>query len=129
MSGISAEDIAEAKDHVEIQLDDGRVIRSSWVIDTRPQKRELHKPWLWQNFVGYVVECSAADTPYNSIPSLMEFKTPATASRSSCTPSLSKMASFYSNATTSSPPSTERKQHWRGTCFAGSMIVSAGVGS
>ena len=74
MLGISAEDIAEAKDHVEIQLDDGRVIRSSWVIDTRPQKRELHKPWLWQNFVGYVVECSAADTPYNSIPSLMEFQ-------------------------------------------------------
>lgn len=74
--GAKADGILDAKDHMEVQLADGRTIRTSWIIDTRPQARVLKEPWLWQNFVGYVVACDPADQVDTRIPSLMEFQEP-----------------------------------------------------
>jgi lycopene beta-cyclase len=36
--------------------------------------RELSKPWLWQNFVGYVVSSTGASPISDDIPTLMEFQ-------------------------------------------------------
>jgi len=70
--GAEATSVYECEEYVEVHLADGRVLRSPWVIDTRPQARVLTQPWLWQNFVGYVVEFDGLD----SIPTLMEFQSP-----------------------------------------------------
>ena len=71
----SADAVVETADEVLVTLSHGTVIRSPWVIDTRPQRRTLHKPWLWQNFVGYVVRCETAPD-IEDIPVLMEFQPP-----------------------------------------------------
>lgn len=73
--GAEAELVHEEQDHVQVQLADGRVLQSPWVIDTRPQRRVLAPPWLWQNFVGYVVEVEGLSDADN-IPTLMEFQLP-----------------------------------------------------
>jgi lycopene beta-cyclase len=65
---VSVEDSGEA---VVVALEDGRRLTASFVIDTRPEGRSvLQRPWLWQNFVGYVVQSSTLD----EIPTLMEFQ-------------------------------------------------------
>jgi lycopene beta-cyclase len=72
----SAHDVTETTDEVRVTLSDGTVIRSPWVIDTRPQRRTLHKPWLWQNFVGYVVQCDVPAAIDDEAPVLMDFQAP-----------------------------------------------------
>jgi lycopene beta-cyclase len=70
----SADAVTETVDEVQVTLADGRVIRSPWVVDTRPQIRTLKQPWLWQNFVGYVVECADRTGANDDVPILMEFQ-------------------------------------------------------
>jgi lycopene beta-cyclase len=74
LTGTEAVRVVEEEDFVTVDLADGRCLRSPWVVDTRPVHRELSKPWLWQNFVGYVVS-STGDSPIlDGIPTLMEFQ-------------------------------------------------------
>jgi len=70
----SADAVTETVDKVQVTLADGRTIRSPWVIDTRPQMRMLKEPWLWQNFVGYVVEREDHTEATDDIPLLMDFQ-------------------------------------------------------
>ncbi len=72
--GTSADTVFEAKNHVQVTLADGRMLRSPWVIDTRPRVRTLQQPWLWQNFVGYVVQCDVAIEIDRDTPTLMAFQ-------------------------------------------------------
>lgn len=74
LAGAEAVKVIEEKDSVTVFLADGSCSRSSWVVDTRPQIRELRKPWLWQNFVGYVVSSIGATRMSDGIPTLMEFQ-------------------------------------------------------
>jgi lycopene beta-cyclase len=76
LMGSSAETVFETEDDVRVTLSDGSVIRSPWVIDTRPQMRTLKEPWLWQNFVGYVVQCDTPVAVDNEMPVLMDFQPP-----------------------------------------------------
>ncbi len=76
LQGWSAEAVFETADDVQVTLSDGSIIRSPWVIDTRPQMRTLEKPWLWQNFVGYVVQCDTPVAIDNETPALMDFQPP-----------------------------------------------------
>jgi lycopene beta-cyclase len=70
----SADAVTETMDKVQVTLADGSVICSPWVIDTRPQMRTLDEPWLWQNFVGYVVECADHTEVNDEVPILMDFQ-------------------------------------------------------
>ncbi len=74
--GLSAEAVFETAHEVQVTLSDGSVVRSPWVIDTRPQMRTLNKPWLWQNFVGYVVQCDTPVAIDTEAPVLMDFQPP-----------------------------------------------------
>ncbi len=74
--GLSAEAVFETADDVQVTLADGSVVRSPWVIDTRPQMRTLKEPWLWQNFVGYVVQCDTPVAIDTEAPVLMDFQPP-----------------------------------------------------
>ena len=74
LTGTEAVRVVEDEDSVTVELADGRHLQSSWVVDTRPVQRELGKPWLWQNFVGYVVSGTGARTIADSIPTLMDFQ-------------------------------------------------------
>jgi lycopene beta-cyclase len=74
--GASAEGILETEQAVQVTLADGAALRSPWVIDTRPQPRMLKPPWLWQNFVGYVVKFDTAAGIDESVPALMDFQPP-----------------------------------------------------
>ena len=74
--GLSAEAVVETTEDVRVTLSDGSVICSPWVIDTRPQLRILKEPWLWQNFVGYVVQCDLPLAIDNDAPVLMDFLPP-----------------------------------------------------
>lgn len=76
--GAEALRVSESGEEVEVNLADGRVLRSPWVIDTRPQVRVLTRPWLWQNFVGYVVEVEGTIGELDAVPTLMEFQPPGT---------------------------------------------------
>lgn len=66
--------VTEEEDFVTVVLADGSCLRAPWVVDTRPDIRELGKPWLWQNFVGYVVSVAGATPITDGIPTLMEFQ-------------------------------------------------------
>jgi lycopene beta-cyclase len=70
---VSVEDTSEA---VVVALEDGRCLTASFVIDTRPEGlSELKHPWLWQNFVGYVVRVQPEDdSSRDEVPMLMEFQ-------------------------------------------------------
>jgi lycopene beta-cyclase len=58
-----------------VHLSDGRQLRAPWVIDTRPRTGVLAWPWIWQHFVGYVVEFdSARDGALGTVPTLMDFQ-------------------------------------------------------
>ncbi len=72
--GLSAEAVVETADDVLVTLSDGSILRSPWVIDTRPQMRTLKAPWLWQNFVGYVVQCDTPVAIDGETPLLMDFQ-------------------------------------------------------
>ena len=74
LAGAEAVTVSEQKDFITVGLADGRCLRSSWVVDTRPVIRELGKPWLWQNFVGYVVSGTGSSMIADGIPTLMEFQ-------------------------------------------------------
>jgi lycopene beta-cyclase len=74
LAGAEAVNVVEADGFVTVELADGRSLRSSWVVDTRPAVRELNRPWLWQNFVGYVVSGVAGSLVPDGIPTLMEFQ-------------------------------------------------------
>ena len=74
LTGNQAVRVVEEEDSVTVELADGRRLRSSWVVDTRPVHRELGKPWLWQNFVGYVVTSNGDLLIGEGIPTLMEFQ-------------------------------------------------------
>ncbi len=76
LMGLSAEAVVETADNVQVTLSNGTVIHSPWVIDTRPQMRTLKEPWLWQNFVGYVVQCDIPAGIDNETPVLMDFQPP-----------------------------------------------------
>jgi len=73
-SGVEAAEMAETSEGVRVQLSDGTVLRSPWVIDTRPQGRVLAPPWLWQNFVGYVIRDGKSADAAGEIPTLMDFQ-------------------------------------------------------
>jgi lycopene beta-cyclase len=68
--------VEEAGAAVVVTLEDGRRLASSYVVDTRPQEqRLLQHPWLWQNFVGYVVQAGAnGSSTLDDTPTLMEFQ-------------------------------------------------------
>jgi lycopene beta-cyclase len=72
--GASADNTLETGQAVQVTLADGTALRSPWVIDTRPQMRVLKQPWLWQNFVGYVVQCEPSAGMKEDLPMLMDFQ-------------------------------------------------------
>ena len=67
--------LSEDTSAVHIQLTNGDALTATWVVDTRPQIRTLQAPWLWQNFVGYVVHGDAdLSKKLGGIPTLMDFQ-------------------------------------------------------
>lgn len=76
LKGCSAHTVIEDFTGVNVAFSNGETLRSPFVIDTRPQTRTLSAPWLWQNFVGYVVELESSYDWLSSSPVLMEFQTP-----------------------------------------------------
>jgi lycopene beta-cyclase len=74
LAGAQAVQVRDVGEYVEVHLTDGRILRSSWAVDTRPQIQQLAKPWLWQNFVGYVVACEETTQTPDGIPTLMDFQ-------------------------------------------------------
>ena len=74
--GAEALTVYESADEVKVHLADGRVLSSPWVIDTRPQSRVLAPPWLWQNFVGFVIKLDGLGEGIDGLPTLMEFQSP-----------------------------------------------------
>ena len=76
--GAEALTLSESQEEAKVHLADGRVLRSPWVIDTRPQVRVLTQPWLWQNFVGYVIKVDGSIGGLGDLPTLMEFQPPGT---------------------------------------------------
>ena len=74
LMGAQAGRVSEAADHVLVHLADGTILRSRYVIDTRPEPRVLKYPWLWQNFVGYVVASGDAAFGLDDTPTLMDFQ-------------------------------------------------------
>jgi len=77
LAGAEGKRVSETDEHVDVHLADGTTLRSRWVIDTRPHMRELTEPWLWQNFVGYVIQVDRPARAFDQIPTLMEFQPPA----------------------------------------------------
>ena len=73
--GTQAREVSESESGVVVTLADGRSLQAPWVVDTRPQPRVLEQPWLWQNFVGYVVDFAGDCNCFsNDIPTLMDFQ-------------------------------------------------------
>ncbi len=73
--GEHVEEIIDGHHHASVRVSDGRTLRAPWVIDTRPQRRVLQEPWLWQSFVGYVVELEVRGESVESpIPTIMDFQ-------------------------------------------------------
>ncbi len=75
LQGTTAMELSEAANHVRIEVEDGRSFTAPYVVDTRPPQTTLGRPWLWQNFVGYVV---TLDKPvgdnFADVPTLMDFQ-------------------------------------------------------
>jgi len=73
--GERVREVADGDNGAAVQLSGGRTLRAPWVIDTRPQNRVLQQPWLWQSFVGYVVELEGAGgSGEYPIPTIMDFQ-------------------------------------------------------
>jgi len=52
-------------------LDNGETVQARWVLDARPPALTLHRPWVWQSFVG--LELSGHDFGEDHIVRLMDF--------------------------------------------------------
>lgn len=77
LAGRSAEHLTETANHVEVALSDGSTLSAPWIIDTRPPRQPIERPWLWQTFVGFVVEPDMpAGARFGSVPILMDFQPP-----------------------------------------------------
>lgn len=83
LQGLSADHLSETASHVEVVLSDGSTLSAPWVIDTRPAQPAITRPWLWQNFVGFVIELDASKPEHRTsakrfgqIPLLMDFQAP-----------------------------------------------------
>ena len=75
MQGTAAANLHETADHVDIVTEEGRTLSAPYVIDTRPRAISLSHPWLWQNFVGYVIDVKNASTDtFPDMPTLMDFQ-------------------------------------------------------
>lgn len=74
LQGVSAETCTPFEANVEVALSDGSTAVAPWVIDTRPQHRTLHSPWLWQHFLGFVLEFEPTESAFHHIPTLMDFQ-------------------------------------------------------
>jgi lycopene beta-cyclase len=74
---VGVQDTGEA---VTVELEDGRRLTASFLVDTRPEYESvLRHPWLWQNFVGYVVQVQPGGrSTLDDVPTLMEFQPPGT---------------------------------------------------
>ncbi len=71
----SATTLTEDERMVTVTLSNARKIRAPWVIDTRPAQQILQHPWLWQNFVGYVIHLgNTHHSRWGAIPTLMDFQ-------------------------------------------------------
>ena len=73
LQGISAMTCTSTATKVQVALSDGSTIVAPWAIDTRPQRRSLQAPWLWQHFLGFVLEFETADA-FGDVPTLMDFQ-------------------------------------------------------
>lgn len=73
LQGISAMTCTSTATEVQVVLSDGSTIAAPWVVDTRPQRRSLQAPWLWQHFLGFVLKFEIADACGN-VPTLMDFQ-------------------------------------------------------
>ncbi len=75
LTGATVVAVKETPAQVDVHLADGTVLCAPWVIDTRPKTTELGWPWIWQSFVGYVVD---AERPhglgFDATPTLMNFQ-------------------------------------------------------
>ena len=79
LRGLGADELSEAAGHVEVALSDGSRLAAPWVIDTRPAPPMVGSPWLWQNFLGFVVEVAAPSAEhFGTIPMLMDFQQSST---------------------------------------------------
>ena len=77
MLGAEVEALSDNSVGASVTLKDQRTFHAPWVIDTRPQQRIVKPPWLWQNFVGYVVSFREGCDPFRGqIPTLMDFQPP-----------------------------------------------------
>jgi lycopene beta-cyclase len=75
--GADVEGVSDSLAGASVTLKDQRTFHAPWVIDTRPQQRTVESPWLWQNFVGYVVSFREGCDPFaGRIPTLMDFQPP-----------------------------------------------------
>ncbi len=73
--GMSATSVIETADQVLVETECGNTFSAPYVVDTRPPQAVPRRPWLSQNFVGYVVtiEDPAADS-FSDAPILMDFQ-------------------------------------------------------
>jgi lycopene beta-cyclase len=76
LQGARAMSVQDTSEAVMVTLEDGRCLTAPFVIDTRPEGPPvLQHPWLWQNFVGYVVRVQPdAYSILDEVPVLMEFQ-------------------------------------------------------
>ena len=75
MTGAMVKDVIDCERKVTVCLGDGTILTAPWAVDTRPQQRSLQAPWLWQNFVGYVVHLEdERQGMWGSLPTLMDFQ-------------------------------------------------------
>ena len=75
LTGADVLEVEEREQTVAVRLCDGTVHAAPWVIDTRPKRCPLSWPWIWQNFVGLVVEFDKEQTSVlGDIPTLMNFQ-------------------------------------------------------
>jgi lycopene beta-cyclase len=73
----SVREVSLSEGDTTISLTDGRTFSAPWVIDTRPPPRAIGHPWIWQNFVGYVVDFDRdSGVDLDDIPTLMDFQPP-----------------------------------------------------
>ncbi len=77
--GVEATQLRERFDGVEVELFTGELLKARWVVDTRPNRREIQHPWLWQSFVGIVAQLDGQEAAFErSAPMLMDFQSNAT---------------------------------------------------
>ncbi len=75
LCGLSAISLHETEEAVRVQLSDGTRVEAPWVIDTRSIVPRIEPPWLWQNFVGFVVRGEFTNKEsFEKIPTLMDFQ-------------------------------------------------------